>query len=317
MLPYSYCRYLSAKKTVDDRALNQHVISSLRGELARSEGSIRVVEVGAGLGTMVARLLDWRLLERADYVLLDVDRQSLRDARSWLADWAATTNRTVTQAETESAFRIQGGEPNADVTVRPFCAELRNYLESSPSSPKADLLIANAFLDLVELPETLRRMFNLLVPGGIFWFSINFDGESIFLPEHTHDRALLDVYHRSMDERVRYGRPAGDSRTGRHLFGHLRQVGANVAAVGSSDWVVHAVDGHYRSDEAYFLEHILHTIEEELNWRGDVDQPGLQDWLTTRRSQVAHSELVYIAHQLDFVGRTPRSADLAEEEFRQ
>ena len=52
-----YARYLAAKTTVDDRALNRHVLA----ELCRlmPAGAPRVLEVGAGLGTMVARLMDW------------------------------------------------------------------------------------------------------------------------------------------------------------------------------------------------------------------------------------------------------------------
>ena len=52
-----YARYLAAKTTVDDRALNQHVVAELRRLMPA--GAPRVLEVGAGLGTMVARLMDW------------------------------------------------------------------------------------------------------------------------------------------------------------------------------------------------------------------------------------------------------------------
>jgi hypothetical protein len=110
-----------------------------------------------------------------------------------------------------------------------------------------------------------------------------------------------------MDERVRYGRPAGDSRTGRRLFHHLRDAGAPVLAAGSSDWVVSAdPDGNYPGDEAYFLHSILSTIQNALRSRPDWVEPAdLADWLAMRRRQLAAGELVYIAHQLDFVGRGP------------
>ena len=49
----------------------------------------------------------------------------------------------------------------------------------------------------------------------------------------------------SMGERVRHGRPAGDSRSGRHLFAHLRRAGARLLAAGASDWVVHAQPSGY------------------------------------------------------------------------
>jgi hypothetical protein len=70
--------------------------------------------------------------------------------------------------------------------------------------------------------------------------------------------------------------------------------------------VVHAEAGaRYHADEAHFVEFILHTIEQGLTVRADVDQAVLQKWLETRRSQLARGELLYLAHQLDFCGRAP------------
>jgi hypothetical protein len=114
----------------------------------------------------------------------------------------------------------------------------------------------------------------------------------------------MQAYHRDMDERFRYGRPAGESRTGRRLFHYLRAAGAPALAAGSSDWVVSAgPDGNYPGDEAYFLGSILDTIENAL--RNRVEPADLADWLAERRRQLAAGELVYIAHQLDFAGRSP------------
>jgi hypothetical protein len=186
-------------------------------------------------------------------------------------------------------------------------AELGSYLESSHGSP-ADVLIANAVLDLVDVPAILPGLLRLLVPGGVYWFTINYDGESIFVPGLRHDDQIMRAYHRDMDERVRYGRPAGESRTGRRLFAYLRAAGAPALAAGSSDWVVHAgPDGNYPGDEAYFLRSILDTIQNALGSKhqDQVEPADLADWLAERRRQLAAGELVYIAHQLDFVGRSP------------
>jgi hypothetical protein len=107
-----------------------------------------------------------------------------------------------------------------------------------------------------------------------------------------------------MDQRVRYGRPAGESRTGRKLFGHLSSAGAPVLAAGSSDWVVHAgPDRRYPDDEAHFVECILQTVQDAL--AGEIPAAALADWLAVRRRQLASGELVYLAHQLDVAGRAP------------
>src|SRR5215472_4511894 len=76
---------------------------------------------------------------------------------------------------------------------------------------------------------------------------------------------------------------------------------------GASDWVVYpASDGNYPADEAYFLRSILNTIRDALRIRQDWVEPAdLAEWLAARCRQLAAGELVYIAHQLDFVGRSP------------
>jgi protein-L-isoaspartate O-methyltransferase len=300
-----YARYLAAKTTVDDRALNRHVL----GELCRlmPAGTPQVLEVGAGLGTMVARLMDWGVVGTGEYVLLDADRQLLDDSRRWLRDWAAARGL-------RSDLRPDGLQVG-DLRVRLEHAELGRYLEAvhgaqgvqGAQGAPADVLIANAVLDLVDVPAVLPGLLRLLVPGGIYWFTINYDGESIFAPGHPHDDQVMQAYHRDMDERVRYGRPAGDSRTGRRLFHYLRAAGAPALAAGSSDWVVSAdPDGNYPGDEAYFLRSILSTIQNALRSHQDRVEPAdLAIWLAVRGRQLAAGELVYIAHQLDFVGRAP------------
>jgi hypothetical protein len=297
----SYARYLAAKTSVDDRAINRHVLAELRRLMPA--GAPQVLEVGAGLGTMVARLMDWGVVGTGEYILLDADRPLLNDSRRWLRDWAA--------ARGLRSDLLPDGLQVGDLRVRLKHAELGRYLEAAHGAQgdqavPADVLIASAVLDLVDVPAVLPGLLRLLVPGGVYWFTINYDGESIFAPGHPHDDQVMRAYHRDMDERVRYGRPAGDSRTGRRLFHHLRAAGAPALAAGSSDWVVAAgPDGNYPDDEACFLHNILDTIQNALRSRPDRVEPAdLADWLAVRGRQLAAGELVYIAHQLDFVGRT-------------
>jgi SAM-dependent methyltransferase len=291
-----YGRYLAAKTTVDDRALNGHVLAELRRLMPA--GAPRVLEVGAGLGTMVARLLDWGVIGAGEYTLLDTERMLLDQSRQWLREWA--------DARGLRCDLLPDGLQLGDLRVRLVHAELGRYLETDHGA-LADVLIANAVLDLVDVPSILPGLLRLLAPGGAYWFTINYDGMSTFAPGHPHDDQVMQAYHRDMDERVRYGRPAGESRTGRHLFHHLRAAGAPAVAAGASDWVVSAgPDGNYPGDEASFLRSILSTIQDALRSRQDwVDPADLADWLAVRRRQLAAGELVYIAHQLDFAGRSP------------
>jgi hypothetical protein len=287
---FDYSRYLAAKKTVDDRAIGRRVLADLRGLLPA--GPVRVLEIGAGLGTMPARLLEWQVVATGEYTLLDVDGRLLHDARTWLATWA--TARGLPTEQLPDGLRV------GELRVRLAEAELGSYLAAG-HGPPADLLVANAFLDVVDVPTVLPGLLRLLVPGGLYWFPITFDGETFFQPDHPADDDVLRAYHATMDTRVRHGRPAGESRSGRHLFGHLRAAGAPALWAGASDWVVHpGPDGGYPGDEAYFLGCILQTIEDALPGR-----PGVAGWLAARRRQLAARELVYVAHQLDLAGRRP------------
>jgi SAM-dependent methyltransferase len=282
-MTFDYARYLAAKTTVDDRALNRHVLA----ELCRlmPAGAPRVLEVGAGLGTMVARLMDWGAVGAGEYILLDADRQLLDRSGQWLRDWATTRGL--------HSELLPDGLLAGNLRVRLVHAELGSFLETAHEAP-ADVLIANAVLDLVDVPAILPGLLRLLRPGGVYWFTINYDGESIFMPGHRHDDRIMHAYHQDMDERYRYGRPAGESRTGRRLFQHLRAAGAPAMAAGSSDWVVHAgPDRNYPGDEAYFLDSIVNTIQNALRDRQDrVDPTDLADWLAERRRQLAAGDLV-------------------------
>src|SRR5262245_10469823 len=72
---YSFARYLTAKKSVDDRALNQSVWQSLLAALphATPEQPLQILEVGAGLGTMVERLVASPKLTHATYTAIDLE----------------------------------------------------------------------------------------------------------------------------------------------------------------------------------------------------------------------------------------------------
>jgi SAM-dependent methyltransferase len=266
-----FIRYLLAKRTIDDRALNRHVWQRLQTEVARRGQPLRVLEVGAGVGTMVERLANWGLLSGGEYTAVDANPTCTNIARQRL------------------------GTRHANIDLIWQTADLFDFAAQSQPQQWV-LLIAHALLDLLDLTQALPVLFNLLQPGGFFYFTLNFDGGTIFQPSLVGDTAVETAYHQTMD-----GRPGG-SQTGRRLFHAVQQVGGQVLAMGSSDWVVHPVAGDYPADEAFFLHFILDTMENALSNHPDLDSSQLQDWLTQRRAQVQAGQLVYIAHQLDLVG---------------
>ena len=81
-----FTSYLEAKKRIDDRSLNKRVLETLRISLPRRR--MRVVEVGAGIGTMISRLIEWDVLKEAEYTACDANEECIEGAIDHLDRWA-------------------------------------------------------------------------------------------------------------------------------------------------------------------------------------------------------------------------------------
>lgn len=274
-----FLRYLNAKKTVDDRAINQHVWQTM-ADTVRASAPMRVLEIGTGLGTMVERMADQGLLNNVTLTAIDHD-----------------PNHVAIATE-----RLQEKHPQLNVTFE--AVDLFDFIEREQGQ-QWDMVMAHAFLDLVNIPETLPQIFSLLKPGGFFYFTINFDGGTTFEPttDQWFDALVENVYHRTMDERKVNGRFSGDSKSGRHLFTHIPEAGGEIVAAGSSDWVVFPTKEGYPADEAFFLNCIIDFVEKSLTNRPEIDPDLLDDWVDEKRVFIQRNELVFVAHQLDFFGK--------------
>jgi SAM-dependent methyltransferase len=341
----SFTRYLAAKKTVDDRALNRHVWDTLAAQLPDQSPAepLHVLEIGAGIGTMVERMVDWGLLRYARYTAIDSQAGNVEHAIRRLAEWARDRGsiqrvplgdeRAEEQSQRGAREKGRGDRGSSNiqkqiakrqrhtalhdeitvsanglhVAVELESIDLFGFAPRETGRRKWDLLVAHAFLDLVNVHSTLPMLYSLLKPGGMFYFTIVYDGLTILDPEidPEFDALVLELYHRTMDERVTDGRPGGDRYSGRHMIDHLRASGAGVLAAGSSDWVVVPGESGYPDDEAYFLYFIVNTIYQALIGHPELEAARFEEWVGKRRAQVERGELVYIAHQMDFLGRGP------------
>mgnify|MGYP000011753873 CR=1 FL=1 len=262
-------RYLEAKRTVDERALDRRVRDRLRAELPSAP---RVLEAGAGTGVTVPRLVDWGVAA-GSYRGVDRDPAVVERARDLRA--------TELDAErTDAGFRVD------DLTVR---FETGDALEAFDDE-RADLVVAGAFMDLVPMGAALDAFAAALGPDGLVYAPITFDGETVFQPDHPDDDAVLDAYHRAIDDV-----PGRDARAGRHLLDRCRARDGDLLAAGASDWVVHPRDGDYPADERYFLERILSFVADAVE--GEV--PAAESWLASRRRQLEAGTLTYVAHGYD------------------
>jgi len=289
-MEYSFPHYLLSKQSVDDRALNKDVLESLIVHLPPQP--IRIIEVGAGIGTMLSRLIRWDVIRQAEYVLVDEMAENIAYASEWLPQFATEAGLGV---ERDEQNQLRVFDEAHDVQIRLEQADVFDFIQKNKEP--ADLLIAHAFLDLLPMPESLPKLFSLT--RDLAWLTVNFDGMTSLEPtiDATLDERIERLYHKTMDTRP----TGGDSKSGRHLFGHLQSAGAEILAAGASDWVVHAVGGKYVEDEQYFLQFILRFFEESLTGQPDLDAEAFSGWLAKRHTQIERGELVYIAHQMDFL----------------
>lgn len=291
---YTFQRFLASKRSVDDRALNRGVLDALRAALPPRPERLRILELGAGLGSMVERLCELGIISRASYTLLDRDALSLAAGHSALAAWAQTRGQTDV-----APGQVRLHSTALDLELRFVQGEIGEFLTTAAEAAGYDIVIAHAVLDLLDVPTLLPLLWRALAPAGHAWFTINFDGETILLPSLALDDEVIGLYHLSMNNRT------GDSRTGRHLLEQVPASGATIVSAGSSDWVVWPTHGAYPGDEAHFLHHIVHTIDCELRDHAQLDRERFRQWVASRHSQVDAGSLCYIAHQLDVLARRP------------
>jgi SAM-dependent methyltransferase len=305
---YNFVRYLEAKKSIDGRALNQAVwqcMAELLRDLQQNRG-VTILEVGCAIGTMVERMLERGLLTRAVYTAIDLRPELIAEAKTRLRGYAEKGG-FGTSEETKGALRLQRNDHQVLLEFR--AVDLFDIGDSGLPDRAYDLIVAHAFLDLVDLDSALRAILSLTRPWALLYFTLNFDGATIFEPQidPALDQQIEELYHQSMDLRQTGGKASRMSRTGRRLLASLVRAGLPILSAGSSDWVIHPPRAGYSPDEAYFLHFIVDTVRGALAGKPGLDQRLFGGWIAERHRQIEKNELVYVAHQVDVLAQVPET----------
>lgn len=299
---FRYPKYLAAKKSIDDKALNRHVFETLKQHAPEQckEKPLNIIEIGAGIGTMVERLIEWDFLRYAHYTAIDINEENVRALSQRIANFAD---------ESELAFETSGEIPNklvlsnqrSTIEITAVCSDFREFLEEASHQHHWDLVIAHAVLDILPLTESLEHILAGLGKHGLFWLTLNYNGVTRFEPtiDPEMDRSVEQLYNLSMDQRKIQ---TGGSQTGQKLFSAIPQSGGEILAAGSSDWVLSAPDAEFVAEEQYFLRCILQMVHESVSGTKKFSAAKLDDWHQQRLHQIQEGSLTYIAHQLDFCG---------------
>ncbi|MFB6248116.1 MAG: class I SAM-dependent methyltransferase [Salinibacter sp.] len=299
---YSYPRYLTAKKTVDARALNRRVWSRFVEALPGPASSVRVLEVGGGVGATVERIveaLEPRPVDTLHYTIVDRESAHVEAARTALRAWGEDRGYSVSGRGPQ----VWTGGP-IEVALEVRTADLFD-LAAAHDGPAYDAVVAQAVLDLLSIPDAHRALDPLLSAGGLWYLPIHFDGVTAFEPpvDSSLDARIERLYHESMNGPADASDGPAGAHCGRRLLTHFRGADTTILEAGASDWLVFPQDGDYPADEAYFLHHILHIVETELAGHPELDPAAFADWVAARRRHIAAGELIYIAHQLDVLAR--------------
>ena len=302
----SFIRYLAAKKTIDDRSLNSHVFQTLSKTLKDlySNQEIHVLEAGCGIGSMVERMLGWDALANAAYTALDLEPEYIAEATRRLVINGNTAGMKL-HKKSENVLVLQNHKQHMMIEFK--IGDIIEFARNNASLREYHLILANAFLDLIDIYSSLPPIFSLVRPGGLVYFTLNFDGVTSLEPtiEADLDRQVIALYHETMDHRLVLGKPSGDSKTGRHLLPFLQKSGLNILDAGSSDWVVFPTNGSYKDDDAYFLHFMVDTIYRAIEFHPEINPGQLHMWRDNRHRQVEHGELFYVTHQLDVLAQMP------------
>jgi len=295
-------RYLESKRSIDARAFSRRVRERLLTELPPDP---RIVEAGCGTGVTVSRLRSWGV-DSGRYRGVDTDERIVAFARDvrpkalrrrgYRVSDAARAHREEMAARSTDGDAVGTDFAVGDLDVR---FEVGDALEVLDATYGRDLIVAQAFADLVSLPRFVSAIESALRPGGLAYLPITFDGGTIFQPDHPADDAVERAYHAAID-----ARPGRDVRAGRHLVDLCRRREGTLLAVGSSDWIVRPRARRYPGDERYFLSRILGFVEEAVG-SASRSVEDLDSWLRTRRRQLERGELTYVAHQYDLLYRAP------------
>jgi SAM-dependent methyltransferase len=288
--------FLASKKSVDDRSLNKNVWDAMLMHL-KLNGHLQIIEIGSGTGTMLTRLLDSGYLTFSSYTSIDRDPALISEAKKHIEKWALKNKAGYN----ENILSTQTAKIKLDFVTD----DIENFLKRNGNKKSYDLLIANAFLDLANIPEILPELFATLTSKGMFYFSINYDGRTDIEPviDKELDAEIIELYHKTMDQRVVNGVKCCTRYSALLLIREILKNKGMIIEAGSSDWCVFPSENRYRCREDYFLHFIIDAIKNALHNELSLSKERLGEWINKRHQQVDRGEMIFIAHQLDLFGQ--------------
>lgn len=295
---FSYQRYLASKSSVDARSIHSRIWSYFTHYINNhKETDVYLLELGCGLGNMLPMIAKNCTDKTLYYTGIDSNKDNIYYARKQFFDDVPA-----------DPSRWQAVDDLAD--THPSC--LARFIHSDLFDMSADDLgrpvdavVAKALIDIVPIRESLRKIVEWAKEGAALYCPITFNGQTVMFPtgdDPVRESQVWSIYHGSMEHSDKPGNERlGGSRAGDRLVRELlRMPGATSIDLGASDWFVKPDSyGNYQDDEQYFLQHIVHLIDDELKGSGQISAHSRMDWVATRNEQIQSGTLAMRAHNLD------------------
>lgn len=280
---HAQIRYLESKRSVDRRSRSRRVTDQLFGLLPSAP---TIGEAGAGTGTTVSWLLDHGVTAGSYHGV---------DLSSMLVAHARQIQPAILRYRGYDAIDIDQGGIIGEFNFQFQTGEALELLQAKTH----DLIIAQQFMDLVQLDRAVDALTTAVTAGGLLYCPLTFDGVTLFQPDHPDDYKIQQAYHDAINQDS--GRNA---QTGRQLLETFRTRPGSLRAVDASDAIVRPRDGEYPEDERYFLDQLLSFIQNSVSIK---ECPEVEEWLTTRRQQLTEAHLSYVGHRYDFLYQTTKN----------
>ncbi len=297
-MPIPFADYLAAKYALDSRSLNPDVYQCLLSEL-NAKTKLRWLDLGTGSAAMLRRLVSATAIESIDAIGIDNNQALLEVGELTTQRWLSDQGYSIKHQD--GALLAQSG--NKLLQLRFDC---RSALDAIPETHRNtfDLVTAHAFMDVAPLAPVTDTIANYLSPGGLFYGTLSYDGETALIPgyhDENFENTILANYNQSMEDRRLNGEKTGGAKSGRRLLSVLQIKGFDVIAYGSSDWNITPIRGHYRDSDQTCITALLEMINKEAMRHAGIDTGQLNAWYTDRLSTVEQQQLGLIIHQMDIL----------------
>ena len=253
--------WLALREPLDLAARNNDVEAAFFGALPADPP--KILDLASGAGSTVAALAGVK--PGIHWILSDYDSDLLSVAAS--RDYATKPGSLQTREI----------DLSANLKELPFDA--------------VDAITTSAFLDLVSETFLTQLVEAIVSSRRPFLASLTYDGRTGFIPAEPLDQDLCDEMNRDQQTDKGFG-PALGPRAAERAIALFQAKGYRIVS-GESDWVI------CPQHEDFLAEFLPGWIGAGI--KQGVEKSRAEDWLESRRSQIADSAFTMTVGHLDFV----------------